>query len=230
MTGRGGAWSTDAYTRPNLRSAALITIDTQRDVLNGGALEVAGTSQALAAISDVVLAFRETDRAIIHAVRLYAEDASNVDLCRRSAAERGQSAFVAGSRGAQLAEALLPGREVRLDCAGLLRGELQPLGGDEAVMYKPRWGAFYETSLDEHLRARGIDTLVFCGCNFPNCPRTSIYEASERDFRIVLVRDAISGLYERGEQELAGVGVSIVAAGELVEALRSPVERSVSAP
>lgn len=42
---------------------------------------------------------------------------------------------------------------------------------------------------------------MFAGCNFPNCPRTSIYEASERDFRTVLVRDAISGLYERGEHE-----------------------------
>src|SRR3989442_358297 len=34
----------------------------------------------------------------------------------------------------------------------------------------------------------GISTLVCCGCNFPNCPRTSLYEASERDFRLVFCR------------------------------------------
>jgi nicotinamidase-related amidase len=49
----------------------------------------------------------------------------------------------------------------------------------------------------------GVNTLVFGGCNFPNCPRTSISEASERDFRLVLAEDAISGLYDRGRQELA---------------------------
>jgi nicotinamidase-related amidase len=71
---------------------------------------------------------------------------------------------------------------------------VQAFGPDEAAIYKPRWGAFYETPIEDHLRSRGVTTLVFCGCNFPNCPRTSIYEASERDFRIVIARDAISGL------------------------------------
>jgi nicotinamidase-related amidase len=54
--------------------------------------------------------------------------------------------------------------------------------------------------------------VVFAGCNFPNCPRTSIYEASERDFRIVLVSDAMSGLYERGDRDLRacrGIGVAV---------------------
>jgi hypothetical protein len=54
---------------------------------------------------------------------------------------------------------------------------------------------------------------------FPNCPRTSIYEASERDFRIVLARDAISGLYERGEGELINIDVGLAGAAELAAAL-----------
>jgi hypothetical protein len=51
-----------------------------------------------------------------------------------------------------------------------------------------------------------------CGCNFPNyCPRTTIYETSERDFRIVLVKDAISLIYDiRGLQELQNIGVSLM--------------------
>jgi nicotinamidase-related amidase len=76
-------------------------------------------------------------------------------------------------------------------------------------MYKPRWGAFYDTDLEQHLRESGSNTLVFAGCNFPNCPRTSIYEASERDFRIVLVSDAISGLYDRGIAECRSIGVHV---------------------
>jgi len=82
-------------------------------------------------------------------------------------------------------------------------------------MYKPRWGAFYKTHLEEFLKEHDKDTIVFSGCNFPNCPRTSIYEASERDFRIVLVKDAISQLYPKGEKEMKNIGVSLLAVNEI---------------
>jgi nicotinamidase-related amidase len=77
------------------------------------------------------------------------------------------------------------------------------------VMYKPRWGAFYQTKLEQHLRDTGSDTILFVGCNFPNCPRTSIYEASERDFRIMLVSDAVSGLDDQGIKECRAIGVEV---------------------
>jgi nicotinamidase-related amidase len=90
-------------------------------------------------------------------------------------------------------------------------------------MYKPRWGAFYGTRLEEHLRAIGTTTLVFAGCNFPNCPRTSIYEASERDFRVVLAEDAVSGLYDQGRLELRDIGVQLMTARDLVRQLHESV-------
>ena len=65
----------------------------------------------------------------------------------------------------------------------------------------------------------GVDTLVFAGCNFPNCPRTSVYEASERDFRIALVDDAVSGLYDRAVDKLRGIGVTLALTDDLVRAL-----------
>ena len=91
----------------------------------------------------------------------------------------------------------------------LLSGELQQVGPREHVMYKPRWGAFYQTKLEQHLRDTGSNTMVLAGCNFPNCPRTSVYEASERDIRIVLVRDALSGLDEQGVEECRAIGVDV---------------------
>ena len=75
--------------------------------------------------------------------------------------------------------------------------------------------AAVKTSLERHLRELGVSTLVFVGCNFPNCPRASIYEASERDFRVVAVTDAISGMYDRGVAELENIGVSVVTSDEL---------------
>ncbi len=209
----------DPYTAPNFAAAALITIDTQRDVLDGGPFEIPGTSAALGAMHALARAFREVGRPIVHIVRLYEPDGANVDLCRRQAVQGGMRALTPGAPGSQLAAELLPEPTLTLDADVLLASDAQRLGPSEVAIYKPRWGAFYDTVLEAHLRERHINTLVFCGCNFPNCPRTSIYEASERDFRIVLARDALSGLYERGERELAGIGVHLMSASEVTKAL-----------
>src|SRR5262249_38760584 len=161
--------------------------------------------EAIPAMAKLAALFREHNLPIIHVVRLYKPDGANVDLVRRHAVELGARVVIPGSPGSQPAPELLPA-EVALDHEALLDGRLQEVGPGEHVMYKPRWGAFYGTELDPHLRALGVDTLVFAGCNFPNCPRTSMYEASERDFRIVLVADAVSGVYERGAEECRRIG------------------------
>ena len=82
-------------------------------------------------------------------------------------------------------------------------------------MSNSRENTVYQTPLEAYLREQQISTLVFSGCNFPNCPRTSIYEASERDFRVVLVEDAMSGTYERGKEELGRIGITIASAEEV---------------
>ena len=209
----------DPYTYPQFSSAALITIDTQRDVLDGGVLEIAGTSAALPEMAMLARAFREAGLPVVHVVRLYEVDGANVDLCRRYAVQSGWRGLNPGTPGSELAQELLPRPELRLDHELLLTGAIQSLGPLEAAIYKPRWGAFYGTALDEHLRGHGVSTLVFCGCNFPNCPRTSMYEASERDYRVVLARDALSGLYEHGERELANIGVRLMGAREVADEL-----------
>ena len=55
-----------------------------------------------------------------------------------------------------------------------------------------------------------VDTVVLVGCNFPNCPRATAYGASMRDFRVMVVADAISGVYPRGLAELERIGIQVV--------------------
>ena len=199
----------DRYTRPLAGSAALVLIDVQRDFYADDApMRVEGTRAAISSMARLARAFRQRGLPIVHVVRLYQPDGSNVDLVRRGSIEQGARIAVPGSAGSQIAAELLP-NVVELDHELLLAGGLQRVGTAEHVMYKPRWGAFYDTKLDQHLRESGTNTLVFAGCNFPNCPRTSIYEASERDFRVVLVSDAISGLYDRGIEECRAIGVDV---------------------
>ena len=210
------------YLAPNWNSSALVTIDSQVDTLDGQPLEIPGTSAAVSQIVALAAAFRGAGRPIVHVVRLYRRDGSNVDICRRSMVEAGAEILAPGSSGSQLAPQIVEHSSFELDADELLEGRPQQVGPGELVIYKPRWGAFYETPLDDHLRRNGVSTIVFCGCNFPNCPRTSIYEASERDFRVVLAEDAVSGLYGKGRDELESIGVRLMSTAEVVESVADP--------
>ncbi|QLG48169.1 cysteine hydrolase family protein [Natrinema halophilum] len=198
------------YIRPHRNSAVLLTIDTQNDfTLAGAPAEIDGTAEAVPQIQRLVETFRSQQTPIVHVVRLYKEDGSNVDQCRKSDIESGAKVVRPGTDGAEPVAELKPSTGVRLNADRLLDGKFQEIGPQEYVMYKPRWSAFYRTYLNDFLEVRSIDTIVVCGCNFPNCPRTTVYEASERDYRIVFVPDATSGVYERGVQELENIGVAV---------------------
>ena len=207
----------DPYTEPDFASIALITIDTQRDTLDGGALEVTGTSAILPRMRELTSTFRAARMPIVHVVRIYTEDGSNVDLSRRGLVETGALMLRPGSSGCELAIELLPDPDVGLDSDLLMTRGIQRIGPNEVIMYKPRWGAFYRTALEEHLRQLKVTSLVFAGCNFQNCPRASIYEASERDFRIVIAADAVSGVYRRGIEELRAIGVHALTTRQIAQ-------------
>jgi nicotinamidase-related amidase len=208
------------YTTPEPGRSALLTIDVQEDfTLPGAPAEIRGTWERLPAMQRVVDAYRKHGLPIIHVVRLYLENGTNADLCRREMIEGGARIVVPGTAGAELVESLRPDAAARLDAGCLLSGKLQRLAGNEWGMYKPRWDAFFQTPLENHLRALGVTTLVVAGCNFPNCPRATIYGASMRDFRIVMITDAVSGVYDQGLAELRGIGVATLASEEYLATL-----------
>jgi nicotinamidase-related amidase len=209
----------DPSVAPHLASAALLTIDTQCDTLDGQPLAIPGTTEALGQIVQLCRAFRAAARPIVHVVRLYLADGTNAEPVRRALVTGPTPVLRPGTPGRMLAAGLAPVDRLELDDDRLLAGGLQEIGPAEVVMYKPRWGAFFATPLHEHLATLGVDTVVVCGCNYPNCPRTTIYEASERDYRVALAEDAVSRLDAQGRAEMADIGVSVVSTAALVESL-----------
>ena len=133
------------YTDPEWTRSALVTIDTQCDTLDGQPFEIPGTSAVLPRMHELLRAYRKAGKPIIHVVRIYCADGSNVDLCRKERVEQGASLVLAGSPGCRLAPELLPQPEIELDTDLLLSGGIQNLQQREVVIYKPRWGAFYKT-------------------------------------------------------------------------------------
>src|SRR2546426_10189985 len=128
----------DPYTTPHWDRCAPLTTDTQRDTLDGGLFEIAGTSAILPAIQRALTAARAAGRPIVHVVRLYRPDDSNVDPPRRARVEAGWHPVAPGSPGGELAVELLPASGLRLDPQALLGGGTQALGANEVVLYKPR--------------------------------------------------------------------------------------------
>ena len=213
---------TDRYTAPHWDRAVLLTVDVQEDFGRpGSATWSPDKDLVIPAMARLLRLFREKEMPVIHIVRLYRPGGTNADFSRRQWLESGHTLVAPGTGGAEIVSALKPSAGSRLDGVRLLRGEVQAWSGREWVIYKPRWGAFYSTPLEEHLRSLGVTTLVVCGFNFPNCPRATIYEASERDFRIVLVRDGVSGLYERGVEEIGNIGAAVMTVEEIMAAIRS---------
>lgn len=217
-------------TDPDWSSAALLTIDTQVDTLDGQPLEIPGTSAALPAIAEACQAFRLVGAPIVHVLRLYLADGTNAELCRQELVRRSGPILRPGTDGSRLAPPILPSAAPALDAGLLLSGAFQELAADEFAMYKPRWGAFFQTGLDDFLVARDITTVVVVGCNFPNCPRTTIYEASERDYRVVLVEDAVSGLYDRGRAEMLNIGVQMLGSHAVRQELGSGADAAARSP
>ena len=211
----------DEYIEPDFTSAALITIDTQKDFLDGQPFEIPGTAAVLPNMQRLLQGFRKHNKPIVHIVRIYKKDGSNVDLCRRKAIEQGFRVVIENTPGCELAEELFLDQHISLDCRRLLSGAIQKVSSSETIIYKPRWGAFYQTPLEDHLKRMGISTLIFMGCNFPNCPRTSIYQASERDYKVVLVQDAVSGLYTKGSAEMKNIGVFFMTSSEVLSRILS---------
>lgn len=210
------------YTAPERGRAALLTINAQRDfITDGSPLRACGVGSAVPVIDRLTRAARAQGLPILHAVRLYRPDGSNVDSFRRQAVEEGLRVLMPGTLGAELIEAVKPSTEVRLDAGRLLQGDLQQIGANEWALYKSRWGAFHQTPLEQHLKSLGVTTLVVCGFNFSTSGRATLYEAGARDFRVVLVPDALSGAREEAIAELGRIGVYLMTADNCIAWLRA---------
>jgi nicotinamidase-related amidase len=205
-------------------TSALVTIDLQQDFLSESPNGVPGTTEVLPRVFEVVEAFRDAGRPVIHIVRLYEKGGADADLVRRALLASGVELVAPYTPGSGLADGLGPVGAPALDPALLLGGGVQDIGPREYVIFKPRWGAFHRTPLDGFLRDRGITSLVFVGCNLPNCPRASMVEASERDYRVAAVPEALSRTTAQGLAEVAGIGVQLLSVQEVQALFRSAAD------
>lgn len=67
--------------------------------------------------------------------------------------------------------------------------DIKPLNDDHIVI-KRRDSAFHDTEIEVWLRSLGVDTLIFCGIDTSICVETSLREAFNIGYDVVLISDA----------------------------------------
>jgi nicotinamidase-related amidase len=69
--------------------------------------------------------------------------------------------------------------------------DVAPRPGD-TVVRKTRVGAFSTTDLDNQLRSRGVDTLVLAGVHTSGVVLSTVRDAADRDYHLLLIEDCVS--------------------------------------
>ena len=70
---------------------------------------------------------------------------------------------------------------------------------DEIVASKKRLSAFYPTDLDFLLRQMGVSTVALTGIMTDCCILNTAFDASNRNYRVITVRDLVAGTNEELE-------------------------------
>jgi nicotinamidase-related amidase len=211
------------YTQLSPQRCALLVIDVQNDWGDpGGSAPLPDLEQVMPEVVTAIEIFRDARLPVIHVVRLYKEDGSNVDPCRRWQVERGElRAAVPGTWGSQLVASTNP-TGAALDAEALLAGEMQELTPLEYVMYKPRFSAFQNTRLEAFLDEREIDSVIIVGITFPNCVLAAQLSATDRDYCVGLVPGACTQVSEEGLRAMQNKGVQLKTLEELRKLLSAP--------
>jgi nicotinamidase-related amidase len=145
---------------------ALIIGDMQNDfVKEGGTLVVPDAEGTIPAIAGLLDQARESGMRVVFVQDTHREGDPEWEIWGKHCRE--------GSWGWQVVDELAP-RE------------------DEVSVRKPRYDAFYGTSLEHTLRVWGIDTLVICGTVANICVHYTASSAAMRWFNVIVPKDCIS--------------------------------------
>ena len=165
----------------------------QRDFLSpGGYLSSQGYSLTrfeplIPRIVSLLSTFRRAGFPIIHT-----REGHNASLATVSSREAHRSRVNGAEIGSQgpLGRLLIRGQE-----GHEIVEDLKPSEG-ELVIDKPGRGAFAHTELDLMLRAKGVSNLVVCGVTADACVSSTVREASDRGYDVLVVEDGVESVSE----------------------------------
>ena len=172
---------------------ALLIIDMQNDfVLPGAPARIAGAQATVGRIAEVLTYFRSRALPVFHVIRAYRADGSDIEISRRAAFLAGPQYVVPGTKGAAIVAELTPAK-------------------NEYQIVKPRFSAFFGTELELLLRRLGVERLVICGTQYPNCIRATAFDGLALGYDTTILTDGTSAASEEiaaaNIRDLRNVGI-----------------------
>src|SRR6202522_2092528 len=152
------------------RNTALLVMDYQVDVLTKF-MTAAQSADAIARVPELIATARDAGMMVIHVVGAFRPGHPEVSP-RNSVFSvlKANGMLVAGTEGA----AIHPAAAAR---------------EGEPIVVKHRISPFVGTDLETLLRANGIDTLVLAGVHTSGVVLSTVRQASDLDYRLIVVRD-----------------------------------------
>jgi nicotinamidase-related amidase len=157
-------------TRIDPGSAALLVMDYQVDALTRF-MTAAQSADAIACVPELIATARDAGMMVIHVVVAFRS--GHPELSPRNtvfSVVKAKGMLVAGSEGAAIHPAAAPRER-------------------EPIVVKHRVSPFVGTDLEMLLRANGIDTLVLAGVHTSGVVLSTVCQAVDLDYRLIVVRD-----------------------------------------
>ena len=173
-------------------TTAIILIDMQRDFMEpagfGESLgnDVSQLRKSIEPNQKLLSAARALNIKIIHTREGHRPDLNDVHPEKQARCASGKKIGDVGPMGRIL---------VRGEAGHDFIPELYPLEG-ESIIDKPGKGAFYSTDLDLMLRKSGIDTLIICGVTTEVCVHTTVREANDRGYKVLVPDECCASYFE----------------------------------
>ena len=175
-----------------MQRLAVLIIDMLNDFFRLNPALAAQRQQLTAATNRVIDAARESGHPVIWVRQEFSPDLSDSFLQMR---RDGTRITVKDTEGCEV----LP--------------ELHRATTDKTVV-KKRYSAFFGTDLDEHLGSLKPEVLFVCGINTHACIRTTVIDAYQRDYDVVIAAECV-GLYDPAHHEITmrylGSGIARIA-------------------
>jgi nicotinamidase-related amidase len=192
-------------------SAALLVMDYQVDNLTRF-MTAAQSADAIACVPDLIATARDAGMMVIHVVVAFRPGHPEVSPRNPDfSAVKANGMLVAGSEGA----AIHPAAAAR---------------EGEPIVVKHRVSPFVGTDLETMLRVNGIDTLVIAGVHTSGVVLSTVRQAVDLDYRLVVVRDCCADPDAEVHAMLLDIVIAkqavVVTTAELAGALPGRADRS----
>ncbi|PCI98707.1 MAG: isochorismatase [Alphaproteobacteria bacterium] len=182
---------------------AVFVIDMQNDfVLPDLPGRYNTAHKVVPAIQNILEFAREKSWPVFHIVREYREDGSDIENTRLNDFISKGKAAVPGTFGCEIVK------------------ELKPVDGEYRIV-KPRFSGFMGTELDFMLRRFGVENVIICGTQIPNCVRATAFDAVSYEYNVTVIEDAISAKSEEVAAaniiDMKNIGINFLTVNQLIQ-------------